>query len=174
MPPTTSRFLSIDFMERLETYGYISVGISFLLLGMAVFVYGWWEFAETATNHVPKAILVLLNDLLLVVILLELFRTIVNFLKTGEISLEPFLHVGIIAAVRKILTVGAEMALARPSITLASRSICSTWASTARSCSRWWRDSTFTGSRVVKPARVFLPHTRRGDADVGGAWCRSG
>jgi uncharacterized membrane protein (DUF373 family) len=112
MPPTTSRFLSIDFMERLETYGYISVGISFLLLGMAVFVYGWWEFAETATSHVPKAILVLLNDLLLVVILLELFRTIVNFLKTGEISLEPFLHVGIIAAVRKILTVGAEMVLA--------------------------------------------------------------
>jgi len=60
----------------------------------------------------PKAILSLLNDLLLVVILLELFRTIVNFLKTGEISLEPFLHVGIIAAVRKILTVGAEMVLA--------------------------------------------------------------
>lgn len=111
MLPGTSRFLSIEFMERLETYGYISVGISFLLLGMAVFVYGWWEFAEIATKHVPKAILVLLNDLLLVVILLELFRTIVNFLKTGEISLEPFLHVGIIAAVRKILTVGAEMVL---------------------------------------------------------------
>jgi uncharacterized membrane protein (DUF373 family) len=112
MPPATPRFLSIDFMERLETYGYISVGVSFLLLGMAVFVYGWWEFAETATRHMPKAILVLLNELLLVVILLELFRTIVNFLKTGEISLEPFLHVGIIAAVRKILTVGAEMVLA--------------------------------------------------------------
>ncbi|MEW6683288.1 MAG: phosphate-starvation-inducible PsiE family protein [Nitrospirota bacterium] len=112
MLPGTSRFPSIEFMERLETYGYISVGISFLLLGMAVFVYGWWEFAEMATTHVPKAILVLLNDLLLVVILLELFRTIVNFLKTGEISLEPFLHVGIIAAVRKILTVGAEMVLA--------------------------------------------------------------
>src|SRR5574341_441083 len=112
MPSGTPRFLSIEFMERLETYGYISVGISFLLLGMTVFVYGWWEFAEMATKHVPKAILVLLNDLLLVVILLELFRTIVNFLKTGEVSLEPFLHVGIIAAVRKILTVGAEMVLA--------------------------------------------------------------
>ena len=107
-----SRFLSIAFMERLENYGYISVGISFLLLGMAVFLYGWWEFAEMATEHISKAILILLNDLLLVVILLELFRTIVNFLKTGEISLEPFLHVGIIAAVRKILTVGAEMVLA--------------------------------------------------------------
>lgn len=112
MPLPPSRVPSVAFMERLETYGYISVGISFLLLGMTVFVYGWWEFAAMATEHVPKAILVLLNDLLLVVILLELFRTIVNFLKTGEIGLEPFLHVGIIAAVRKILTVGAEMVLA--------------------------------------------------------------
>jgi len=112
MPSRPSRFLSIEFMERLENWGYISVGVSFLLLGMAVFVYGWWEFAKMATEDVPKAILVLLNDLLLVVILLELFRTVVHFLKTGEISLEPFLHVGIIAAVRKILTVGAEMVLA--------------------------------------------------------------
>lgn len=111
MPSVTSRMFSTELMERLETYGYISVGLSFLLLGMAVFVYGWWEFAETATEHMPKAILLLMNELLLVVILLELFRTIVNFLKTGEISLEPFLHVGIIAAVRKILTVGAEMVL---------------------------------------------------------------
>ncbi len=111
MPRVPSRVFSTEFMERLESYGYMSVGVSFLLLGMAVFVYGWWEFVLTATGHMPKAILVLLNDLLLVVILLELFRTIVNFLKTGEISLEPFLHVGIIAAVRKILTVGAEMVL---------------------------------------------------------------
>lgn len=99
-------------MERLETYGYLSVGLSFLLLGMAVFAFGWWEFSRTLDDHLPRAVLVLLNDLLLVVILLELFHTIVNFLKTREISLEPFLHVGIIAAVRKILTVGAEMVLA--------------------------------------------------------------
>jgi uncharacterized membrane protein (DUF373 family) len=112
MPQAKSRSLSIEFMERLETYGYISVGLSFLLLGMAVFVYGWWEFVRVSTEHVPRAILVLMNELLLVVILLELFRTIVNFLKTRAISLEPFLHVGIIAAVRKILTVGAEMVLA--------------------------------------------------------------
>lgn len=112
MSRPTSRLLSIEFMERLETYGYISVGLSFLLLGMAVFAFGWWEFSRTLDNQVPRAVLVLLNDLLLVVILLELFHTIVNFLKTREISLEPFLHVGIIAAVRKILTVGAEMVLA--------------------------------------------------------------
>jgi uncharacterized membrane protein (DUF373 family) len=54
---------------------------------------------------------VLLNDLLLVVILLELFRTILNFLKTHSITLEPFLQVGIIASLRKVLTLSAEMVL---------------------------------------------------------------
>ena len=100
----------ISLMERLETWGYISVGLSFLILGMAVFAHGWIQFILNMGN-LAKAVLVLLNDLLLVVILLELFRTIVNFLKTRAISLEPFLHVGIIAAVRKVLTVGAEMVL---------------------------------------------------------------
>ena len=100
----------IRLMERLETWGYISVGLSFLILGMAVFAHGWILFLLNLAN-LAKAALALLNDLLLVVILLELFRTIVNFLKTRAISLEPFLHVGIIAAVRKVLTVGAEMVL---------------------------------------------------------------
>ncbi len=111
MSRITSRQSSVELMERLETYGYVSVGVSFLILGMAVFAYGWFDFIQSIQGDVPRAVLVLLNDLLLVVILLELFHTIVNFLKTREISLEPFLHVGIIAAVRKILTVGAEMVL---------------------------------------------------------------
>lgn len=115
MPATPSSIHPpLDIMERLEKYGYISVGLSFLVLGMAVFAYGWWEFASNFGRHLPRAVLVLMNDLLLVVILLELFRTIVNFLKIRAISLEPFLHVGMIAAVRKILTVGAEMVLAHP------------------------------------------------------------
>ncbi len=103
----------IPIMERLEKYGYISVGTSFLILGMAVFAYGWLDFLVNFGASLPKAALALMNDLLLVVILLELFRTIVNFLKTRVVSLEPFLHVGIIAAVRKILTVGAEIVLTK-------------------------------------------------------------
>ncbi|MGH7255035.1 MAG: phosphate-starvation-inducible PsiE family protein, partial [Nitrospirales bacterium] len=50
------------------------------------------------------------NDLLLVIILLELFRTVVRFLQTDIITLEPFLNIGIIASIRRILTAGAELA----------------------------------------------------------------
>jgi uncharacterized membrane protein (DUF373 family) len=98
-------------MELLEKYGYIAAGLSFLVLGMVVFIYGWLEFVLKMTEGPARATLVLMNDLLLVVILLELFRTVINFLKSRTISLEPFLHVGIIAAVRRLLTIGAEMTL---------------------------------------------------------------
>ena len=61
---------------------------------------------------VLPAVLSLLHDLLLVIILLELFRTIINFLKTHIITLEPFLYICIIASTRRILTTGAEAAYA--------------------------------------------------------------
>jgi uncharacterized membrane protein (DUF373 family) len=51
----------------------------------------------------------LLNDLLLVIILLELFRTVVRFLQTEILSLEPYLAVGIIACTRRVLTASAEL-----------------------------------------------------------------
>ena len=101
----------LRLMERLEKYGYITAGVSFLILGMVVFTYGWFEFMIGVRTNTPKAVLALMNELLLVVILLELFRTIINFLKSRTISLEPFLHVGIIASVRRLLTIGAEVTL---------------------------------------------------------------
>jgi uncharacterized membrane protein (DUF373 family) len=99
---------SIRLMEWLERWGYITAGVSFLLLGMIIFAYGWYVFYVTAVEGLLGASLVLMNDLLLVIILLELFRTVLNFLKTHAITLEPFLYVGIVAAIRKILTTGAQ------------------------------------------------------------------
>ncbi len=111
MSPEAGGDFLLRLMERLEKYGYITAGLSFLFLGMVVFVYGWFEFLTGFTANIPKAVLVLMNELLLVVILLELFRTIINFLKSRTINLEPFLHIGIIASVRRLLTIGAEITL---------------------------------------------------------------
>lgn len=111
MRPDESELRQLHRMEQLEKYGYIAAGLSFLILGMVVFAYGWFEFVVKIADGPYRATLVLMNDLLLVVILLELFRTVINFLKNRTISLEPFLHVAIIAAVRRLLTIGAEMTL---------------------------------------------------------------
>ena len=104
--------LWIRWMETLDGLGYITVGFSFLVLGMVVFATSWWAFMLKVSAGVLPAVLSLLHDLLLVIILLELFRTIINFLKTHIITLEPFLYICIIASTRRILTTGAEAAYA--------------------------------------------------------------
>lgn len=102
--------LWIRWMETLDGLGYITAGFSFLLLGMVVFAHAWYAFFTKIAAGVLPAALSLIHDLLLVVILLELFRTIINFLKTHVITLEPFLYICIIASTRRILTTGAETA----------------------------------------------------------------
>ena len=77
---------------------------------MVVFVHAWYAFATTVGATVISAVLALIHDLLLVIIVLELSRTIVNFLKTRIITLEPFLYICIIASTRRILTIGAQIA----------------------------------------------------------------
>ena len=95
-------------MQFLDRWGYITACLSFLIVGMLVFGYSWFSFVQTVEQNFLSATITLLNDLLFVIILLELFRTVLGFLQHDRIRLEPFLHVGVIASVRRILTAGAE------------------------------------------------------------------
>lgn len=98
----------VRWMQFLDRWGYITACLSFLLVGMLVFGYSWVAYAQSVQKAFLPATITLLNDLLFVIILLELFRTVLGFLQSDRIRLEPFLHVGIIASVRRILTAGAE------------------------------------------------------------------
>jgi uncharacterized membrane protein (DUF373 family) len=98
------------WLERLDRLGYVCAGVSLLLVGMCMFLFGWLSFAKhVRENSVLDSSLALVNTLLLVVILLELFRTIVKFLETDVLRVEPYLAVGIIACVRRMLTATAEL-----------------------------------------------------------------
>ncbi len=97
-------------MEWLDRWGYITAGFSLLILGMLIFAHSWYRFIHVALKvGLLPAGLQLLNDLLLVIILLELFRTVVRFLQTEVLALEPYLAVGIIACIRRVLTASAEL-----------------------------------------------------------------
>lgn len=98
------------YMEWLDRLGYATAGLSLLILGMLIFTHAWYIFAVKAGQiGLLQAGLKLLNDLLLVIILLELFRTVVRFLQTEVLTLEPYLAVGIIACTRRVLTASAEL-----------------------------------------------------------------
>jgi len=98
-------------MEWLDRWGYIAAGFSLLMLGILIFAHSWFVFVVNAMNKsgILVAGLKLLNDLLLVIIVLELFRTVVRFLQTEVLLLYPYLAVGIIACTRRVLTAGAEL-----------------------------------------------------------------
>ena len=106
-PESTKQW--VKWMQWLDRWGYITACLSFLVLGMLIFGYSWVEFFNQAPEGFLKASITLIKDLLLVIILLELFRTVLGFLQSERVRLEPFLHVGVIASVRKILTTGAEL-----------------------------------------------------------------
>jgi uncharacterized membrane protein (DUF373 family) len=100
---------TIGLMEALDGLGYITTGFSFLAIGMVVFFHAWYGFLSTVGLKAVPAVLALVHDMLLVIIMLELFRTIINFLKTRTITLEPFLYICVIASTRRILSTGAEI-----------------------------------------------------------------
>ena len=102
------------YMEWLDRLGYATAGFSLLILGMLIFLHAWYLFLVVLFTKPGEVALLpaglkLLNDVLLVIILLELFRTVVRFLQTEVLTLEPYLAVGIIACTRRILTASAEL-----------------------------------------------------------------
>jgi len=98
------------WLERLDRWGYIAVGLSLLFISVALFVHSWMEFFELARSGTFfQSSLLHINNLLLVVILLELFRTIIRSLETDAFRVEPYLAVGIIACIRRMLTASAEL-----------------------------------------------------------------
>lgn len=99
--------LVIDHLEDVVHYL-----IAVVLLGVAGYVLyrtGADLFARdvTVATRVTSAI----NDVLFVIILLELLRTVLAHFDSAELQLEPFLIIGIISAVRHILTIGARLTL---------------------------------------------------------------
>ena len=52
-----------------------------------------------------------INDILFVVIILEIMRTVIVRFTDGSFQLDNFLTIGVIAAVRHILTVGASLTM---------------------------------------------------------------
>jgi uncharacterized membrane protein (DUF373 family) len=62
----------------------------------------------TLASPSRDSIIHLVNDVLLALIILELLWTVIRFLKKQKFLLAPFLAIGIIAAVRRILLIEAQ------------------------------------------------------------------
>ena len=59
----------------------------------------------------PERVTSVINSILFVIIVMEILRTVVAHFDDAGLQLKPFLIIGIISAIRHILTVGAQVSL---------------------------------------------------------------
>lgn len=90
---------------------YAIVGVLLFVLALAALGYALVTIPKNLERGVPYTLTSLLSELLLVLILAEIIRTIVTFITTRTSSVRPFLTVALISSVRRILSVGAELSL---------------------------------------------------------------
>lgn len=90
---------------------YVVVGVALLAAGVLVVV-GTVSELDTAIRHHKSAVnvgILLLDRILLLLIVAELVHTLRFVVLRGRIVVEPFLFVGLIAVVRRVLIITAEL-----------------------------------------------------------------
>jgi uncharacterized membrane protein (DUF373 family) len=86
------------------------LALSLLGIAMGAFYYSIERIVTTAPFF-PNGMIQGINDILFIVIILEILRTVISRFTDGVYQLDKFLIIGVIAAVRHILTVGASLTL---------------------------------------------------------------
>jgi uncharacterized membrane protein (DUF373 family) len=90
----------------------IHYAVAVMLLAAATIVL-YHTAEELVQSNQPFAVAATsaLNNVLFALIVIEVMRTVVAHFDRGGLQLQPFLIIGIISAVREILTVGARLSL---------------------------------------------------------------
>jgi uncharacterized membrane protein (DUF373 family) len=99
------------WVERVEELFHVVLGIFLRGIAIAALYFSVVRVFET-TPFFPTGMIQAINDILFIIIILEILRTVVARYTDGVFQLQNFLIIGVIAAVRHILTVGASMTLA--------------------------------------------------------------
>ncbi len=95
-----------SFFKRIEAFFNICI-VAILLVACAylIFIIAIDFVRPTPT---PKIIMHVINETLLVLIILEIVWTILQFIRENRIFLGPFIIIGIISAIRRLLFIEAR------------------------------------------------------------------
>jgi uncharacterized membrane protein (DUF373 family) len=92
-----------------EDFFYVAVAAALAIAGLMLFGYALWDFTtHLGQQDFTASILSLLDNLLLVFIVTELIHTVRAIIDEKVLVAEPFLIVGIVAAIRRLIVVSAE------------------------------------------------------------------
>jgi uncharacterized membrane protein (DUF373 family) len=102
--------IPVTFIDKLEDFLHGFLGIILFVIAVLAAGYSLWRLIDTRPFF-PTGMIQGINDTLFVVIILEIMRTVIVRFTDGIFQLDNFLIIGVIAAVRHILTVGASLTL---------------------------------------------------------------
>ena len=108
------KYLPGRLLERLDQLTYLFAGFVLVAVALAITGYSLFAFVNKLNEGFLEASITLINDVLLALIVLELLRTVIGFIRAqGQPnvaeSLIPFLVIGGISASRRILAIGAAI-----------------------------------------------------------------
>ncbi|HEX9501488.1 MAG TPA: phosphate-starvation-inducible PsiE family protein [Thermoanaerobaculia bacterium] len=96
-------------LSAVEDIVYAGLGLLLAASAIALMIHGAYTvFQDLANGALPQNITVLLDRILLVLLVVELLYTIQVSIRERALVPEPFLLVGVIAAIRRVLVLTAE------------------------------------------------------------------
>jgi len=100
----------INWLHQTEKIIYFVIAIALASIAVVLLIWGAVDFVQNVLDGtiIGEAVLHALDSLLLVIMLVEILHTVQLSLQGQMLKIEPFMLVGIIAAVRRILIVTAE------------------------------------------------------------------
>lgn len=98
----------VAWLDRADQAIYTLVALLFLVAALIMGIYTIVTFVEHIREDFLLQLIASINDLLLVLIILEVFGTVRSYLTNGTTSVKPFLYIGIISATRRILAIGVQ------------------------------------------------------------------
>jgi uncharacterized membrane protein (DUF373 family) len=102
--------LPLKYVDLIEDVFHAVLAVALFLIGLGAFFFSIKRLLET-DPFFPNGMIQGVNDVLFIVIILEILRTVISRFTDGVYQLDKFLIIGVIAAVRHILTVGASLTL---------------------------------------------------------------
>lgn len=102
--------LPLKYVDLIEDIFHAVLALALFGIGIGAFVFSIKRLVETSPFF-PNGMIQGVNDVLFIVIILEILRTVISRFTDGVYQLDKFLIIGVIAAVRHILTVGASLTL---------------------------------------------------------------
>jgi uncharacterized membrane protein (DUF373 family) len=98
-------------LERAEQYIYLAAGYILVIAAAGLLVAALFEMGGSImAGKYTTAMVHLLDRVLLALMLAEIIYTVGRITRTQQLETEPFLIVGIIAAIRRMLIITAESA----------------------------------------------------------------